>query len=404
MRKLPSHRNRCSQTGFGLLLLLGLLGLAVLFVAVSQLNAFATRRSLDTTTRDSLQHAKQALIGYAATYRDTHSATTPPTFGYLPCPAIDGNGVAGNCGSAGTATIGFLPFKTLNLPDLRDSTSECLWYAVSGSIKNAPAQLQLNWDVQGQFIVVDTSGAVLATPNAQDGGPVALIIAPGEPLAGQARTAASTPCGKAPAYADFIEAAPLFPNAGPVTMTKGAPSSQTVNDQVVWITAKEVFDRINQRSDFAAQINGLIGEMSNCLGNGMPNPDSPQTIGSNLFGLVPTTSITGTPSYCPPAPGYGVNADQIHYWRNWRELFRYMKCGSGSQCATVNGSSCRGVLLFGGQRTSSQSRTSAADKTDPANYLEGTNAAAWAVGGSSYSGPVAYDPVSPTQDVARCLN
>lgn len=403
MRKFPSHRNRCSQSGFGLLLLLGLLGLVVLFVAVGQLNEFATRRNLDTTTRDSLQQATQALIGYAATYRDTHSTTTPPTFGYLPCPATDGNGVAGNCGTTGTAIIGFLPFKTLNLPDLRDNAGECLWYAVAGTIKNSPAQLQLNWDVQGQFVVVDTAGAVLASPNAQDGGPVALIVAPGPPLSGQARTAANTPCGKAPVYANFIESTATFPNAGPVTMTQGSPSGQAANDQFAWITAKEVFDRINQRSDFAPQINGLMNEMTNCLGSGLPTPDLAQTAGLNLFGLVPATSTTGTPSYCP-APGYSVNPDQIHHWRNWREQFRYMKCGSGVQCATVNGSNCKGVLLFGGQRTGTQTRASAADKANAGNYLEGATAATWAANGLGYSGPVAYDPASPTQDVVRCLN
>lgn len=397
------QRNRFSQSGFALLVLLALLGLAALFVAVRQLNASATQRSQGKATQESLQQAKQALIGYAATYRDTHAATPPPTVGYLPCPAVDGNGVAGNCGAAGTAMIGFLPFKTLNLPDLRDSAGECLWYAVAGSIKNSPAQLQLNWDVQGQFTVANASGAVLATPNAQDGGPVALIIAPGTPLRGQARTVASTPCGKAPVYADFVDAAVVLPSAGPVTMTQGSPSSQTINDQIAWVTAKDVFDRINQRSDFAAQINGLIGEMTNCLGYGLPNPDSPQTIGLNLFGLVPITSITGTPSYCPPS-GLSVNTDQIHYWRNWREQFRYMKCAFGSQCASVNGSSCKGVLLFGGQRTGTQPRASAADKANAANYLEGTTAAAWAAGGLNYSGPVAYDPASPTQDVVICLN
>ncbi len=403
MRKLPSHRNRSRQTGFALLLLLGLFGLAILFVAVAQLNSFATRRSLDTTTRDSLQQAKQALIGYAATYRDTHSATTPPTFGYLPCPAIDGNGVAGNCGTVGTAIIGFLPFKTLNLPDLRDNSGECLWYAVAGTVKNSPAQLQLNWDVQGQFKVVDASGAVLAAPNAQNGGPVALIIAPGEPLGGQARTAASTPCGKAPVYANFIDSAAIFPNAGTVAMTQGPPSGQAVNDQFAWITAKEVFDRIDQRSDFAAQLNGLIDEMTNCLGNGLPSPDLPLMVGPNSFGLVPNTSTTGTPSYCP-SPGFSVNPYQIHYWRNWRELFRYMKCGSGTQCASVNGSICKGVLLFAGQRTNTQTRASAADKANAANYLEGTIAARWVAGELNYSGPVAFDPASPTQDVVRCLN
>ena len=199
------------------------------------------------------------------------------------------------------------------------------------------------------------AGAVLASPNAQDGGPVALIVAPGPPLGGQARTAANTPCGKAPVYANFIESAATFPNAGPLTMTQGSPSGQAVNDQFAWLTAKEVFDRINQRSDFATQINGLMNEMTNCLGSGLPTPDLPQTAGLNLFGLVPNASTTGTPSYCP-APGYSVNPDQIHLWRNWREQFRYMKCGSGTQCATVNGSSCKGVLLFGGQRTGTQTR------------------------------------------------
>jgi hypothetical protein len=83
-----------------------------------------------------LRQAKEALIGFAATYAETHPGQPQ---GYLPCPDHDGDGSADPaCSCSGYSVIGRLPWKTLGLPPLRDGSGECLWYAVSGNYKDKP--------------------------------------------------------------------------------------------------------------------------------------------------------------------------------------------------------------------------------------------------------------------------
>ena len=76
------------------------------------------------------------------------------------------------------------------LPPLRDSSGECLWYAVSGRAKNDNKADVYNWDTPGQFIVQTPSGQVLAgaTPHAR---PLAVIFSAGRPINGQNRNAGS---------------------------------------------------------------------------------------------------------------------------------------------------------------------------------------------------------------------
>ena len=124
-------------------------------------------------TAIALAQAKEALIAYAATYKDTHddpgsSSYTVP--GYLPCPdlgppASRRPGCAGSCGSSLVSVMGRLPWKTLGLDALKDGSGECLWYAVSGTYKNNPNGVSgstttsnmMNWDTNGQFDVKDAS-------------------------------------------------------------------------------------------------------------------------------------------------------------------------------------------------------------------------------------------------------
>ncbi|MDQ5942905.1 MAG: hypothetical protein QG572_1721, partial [Pseudomonadota bacterium] len=153
----------------------------------------------DKISQDALEQARQALIGYATTYRDTHPGEM---FGYLPCPDTNNDGAAeAACGNAGEVVVGRLPYKTLGMPPLLDANGECLWYAV-GNFKNNPKNSTLaipeamNWDTPGHFIVRDLDNKDLATPLQADGGAAAIVFSPGAPLAGQARPAsiAGNPC------------------------------------------------------------------------------------------------------------------------------------------------------------------------------------------------------------------
>ena len=147
------------------------------FILVSSLNANVRQYVRKEASTRALSEAKAALIGYALRYPETHPGEGP---GYLPCPDISNNGSAGgSCSLAGGTTIGRLPWKTLESGELRDEVGERLWYAVSDNYKNNPKNPpRLNSETPGNFTVDGNSDIV------------AVIFAPGSPVASQDRAAA----------------------------------------------------------------------------------------------------------------------------------------------------------------------------------------------------------------------
>ena len=146
----------------------------------------------------ALGEAREALIAYAADH--PINASVGP--GYLPCPDLDDDGWAeATCGSqsgdSGQAErLGRLPWKTLGLADLRDGHGERLWYAVSSKYKGllncavSRACLDMTPDAAlGTISVRDNAGSVVhdgtvaEAYRADAGGAVAIVIAPGPPLA-----------------------------------------------------------------------------------------------------------------------------------------------------------------------------------------------------------------------------
>ncbi|HWU85438.1 MAG TPA: hypothetical protein VN028_08880, partial [Rhodocyclaceae bacterium] len=251
----PSARGR--QDGYVYLLMLALLIVGSLYGLLRHLDPKALQAEQPGTTARALTTARDALLGYAATYRESHP---DEGYGYFPCPdthtdtssptALDKIGTADtSCGSTGTMAIGLLPYKTLGLPELRDSSGECLWYAVSGRFKNSPKSDPLNWDAQGELVITDASGAnIVAAPDDSNGGVAIIVFAPGAPLANQAsgRNILGTPCRRDPTQAALY----LESTASP--FKNGADSSgSSVNDQLLWLASADVFARIRARNDFA---------------------------------------------------------------------------------------------------------------------------------------------------------
>lgn len=76
---------------------------------------------------------------------------------------------------------------------------------------------------------------------------------------------------------------------------------------------------------------------------------------------------------------------------------------------TIDGtltSTCQRVLIFGGQKTAAQVRLTGTNKSNPANYLEATNLAAFAVpntASSNFLGASTFDTNNPSADLLRCL-
>lgn len=346
--------------------------------------------------RMALMEAREALIGFALTYRETH----PDQFGqysegqgYLPCPDFDNDGVADPpCGAADISQIGRLPWRTLGLSPLRDGAGECLWYAVSGHGKDNPKSSRLNWDTPSQLTLWRGAQHPLGKQGPH-GGAFAAVLAPNAALAAQTRPLGGP--GECPGdnmprnYLEGID--PLYTRQALAAHAQSivqlqAPDNQENNDDGIAIELDELFKRISQRAEFKNDIDNLLNQLSNCL-NRLPPGALPAASPGNK-GMDPLLSL------CPPATR---RARQM--LDNWRDNLLYAHPASG---LTVNNRSCPAVLLFAGARTANQIRSTEAEIGNPANYLEGGHASIFP-GTGNYSGPAGFDPASPSTDLVRCI-
>src|SRR5690606_13274324 len=124
--------------------------------------------------------------------------------------------------------IGRLPWKTLKTPIYRDASGEPLWYLISYKFLNKKT-LPVNSDTKGELSV---SGAL----NADD--VIAVIFAPGPGLTGQSRTNPADLTN----WANYLEGV----NLESKHITTQQPSEQA-NDQVVLITAADLFPAVERR-------------------------------------------------------------------------------------------------------------------------------------------------------------
>ena len=459
------------QRGFAIMVLLALLAVGILYAVISLLDPDQYKAGRAGNTDDALAQAKAALIGYAATYRDTHpdvNGNLAQVFGYLPCPDVDGDGQAElTCDTAGKTVVGLLPYQTLGLPELRDSSGNCLWYAVSGSHKNNPKTAPLNWDTQGLIQVQDANAPpngpnVLAKPDDANGGVVAIIFAAGPPLPGQNRTPnASHACNANPAeYAAYLDGIPNSPNPNTaytfpsavntvIKIAQGTPdiAGATNNDRLVWITPKEIFDEVIKRADISnglsdspvGQINKLAdltrAAVELLIQNDLTNNRTQTNCANGNLSSLPNNCS----SYGAAQPNFGKFVGDLsaltslsdptqtypNYLTNWSNQFRQVICSSlSTPCLTINGVQCRGALLFGGRATNNQPRPNSQQVPSTANlncYFESTSAGAAPLcpsstpGGldilnsaaTSFIGSSAYAKASPTTpistDFATCL-
>lgn len=439
-----------NQQGAALLVLLMIIITAASFLLLKAVKTSPTAQ--DKTTAASLAEAKEALIGYAATYRD--DGHPDDVFGYLPCPDVNNDGQAeanqgsANCAGKDIPVVGRLPWKSLGLPPLRDSYGECLWYAVSGTFKAvAGGNLTdfMNWDTLGQFTIQDVSGTSLAGATVHNR-PSAVIFSPGPPLSTQTRPASNgQECSgdNSNSVAAYLDGGNAFtiPAATPVMLTAGAYGNTTVNDRLTWISPDEIFKRIKQRTDFKSpalpvsppngDANNLIASVADCL-KAQASLPAPVTInfstmaetggvvaGSVVTGRVPQNFVDancpGIPSWLTKWSGWwdnGTNDEGKNFNDNWQDNLLYAKCSSG-QCLTVNGSACAAVLIFSGERDATtspaQNRATAANKNIWSNYLEGSFLGLFNSGiPTSFTGaPTNFAIVNvntaATADVATCI-
>jgi hypothetical protein len=172
-------RPRRAQQGIALIIVLAAIFMIGAYFLYASLNLATVRVERDQTTNDALRKAKAALIAYAVS-----DANRP---GELPCPDVNDDGQLAlgedfGGGGACTSLIGRLPWKTLDLPDLRDDNGERLWYALSSDFR-AGGSVALNSDTAyrtgNTSLVVRSRAGVPASPN---GVVVAVVFSAGAAL------------------------------------------------------------------------------------------------------------------------------------------------------------------------------------------------------------------------------
>ena len=204
------------QRGVALLVFMLLFFLGSMSWLLAQSNVDALRRMLDRTTAGGLAEAKTALVGRAA--QDDNRP------GSLTCPDTDDDGVANQVGGTCTAYIGRVPWKTLDMADIRDGWGERFWYALTPELRDNPGAQPINPQQALQLSLDSTANYA------------ALVFSAGPPLHGQN----GRPGNNVAAYLDDAN------GDGNLDFISG-PYSATFNDTVLAIKREDVFRVVNMR-------------------------------------------------------------------------------------------------------------------------------------------------------------
>ena len=401
------HSNYYRQHGAALMLMLTILVIGAATLLVSSLSRSAARIDRDQQTVSALALGKEALLG------DSVSQTPVTSAGYLRLPDLGFMiGLAPAEGSASPnfsgnskdySVIGKLPWRTLGLEPLRDGQGECLWYVVSGRFKNTPATDALNWDTQGKINVADVSGNIVASNLA------AVVVATGQTLDQQNRMLSDqtyAQCGgnyDARNYLDHHASSQdssddasngtnyftgsinnrVALNIGNKMLVMAG--SAQYNDRFAFITADEIFRSIIRRADFSAQVSALLSDpyFRSIIIAGTKGTDN---VNCNLLG-------SGSRTFC----------------KNWVEmlLLKQLPAATPVTLDGVQTAACSRVLIFGGQKNTSQFRLTTANKANPSNYIEGANLSSFTSpvsASGSFAGTSVFNSKKPSADVLKCFS
>lgn len=223
------------------MLIVLVLGLAT--VLVKSLSATDIDNKRNMTTAAALAQARDALIGRAI------SDSNMP--GSLPCPDTDDDGSAELLsGNDCPSYIGRLPWRTLKLTDLRDGSGERLWYALSNKFRDDSSAQPLNSNTKGTLPVYSADGTTLLTQAGYSA--VAVIFAPGIPVGSQVRGTVAEQNNAA----NYLDNANSRNNASASGPYIAGIRSETFNDQLLFITTRELVPLIEQR--VAGEVKGAL--------------------------------------------------------------------------------------------------------------------------------------------------
>lgn len=430
-----------------MLAMLALITLFGLYFFLKGLNVTQLNSIRQSNAAAAMNLARQALLAEALTPAMISNA------GFLPLPDRGTNLVSGSwVASEGIASQNFLgnikdrsligkfPWDTLNTHVLRDATGDCLWYAVSGRFKVSPKSDTMNWDTLGQLDVINASGTVVATNL------VALVIAPGNVLQDQDRNlsnAAYRECAgnyDARQYLDpylsaqaingqtnYFSGGNVAPDTGNKTFVLA--DNDSYNDRMVFINVDEIFNPLIRRGDFPVAVGELLdyfkteNDSIKLANEAITNRNLLRNYANQVnaaFGLppepledlLPRTIIAGakgTDNLICPTEDSTLSTQLPTFCKNWKEMLFLTELPTpmpisinGAQTAEI----CGRVLIFGGRKTATQIRVSAADRANKQNYLESPNDTSFDVpvaSNTNFAGMENFAASRASVDLMRCL-
>jgi hypothetical protein len=230
---------RRTQQGIAMMLFAAIAVLIAASLVLRAVNAASWRSDRHRVTNEAFAKAKEALVA-----RAVMDDNRP---GSLPCPDTDNDGAAQLfAGNQCPSYLGRLPWRTLDLPDLRDADGERLWYALSRTHRDHGAAEPINSDTIGELAV---NGAAPSTQA------LAILLSPGAAL--QRAGAASTQLRDCPANcnaaSNYLDSAGGFDNAvwsvvGGVVNFVSAPQSDSFNDRLVPILPDDIMPLVEKRA------------------------------------------------------------------------------------------------------------------------------------------------------------
>ena len=241
-------QGRGGQRGAALMVMLVLLVVSVAAILVNSLTTTSLKNARKAQTAAALAQAKEALIAYAV-----NDANRP---GELPCPDFNNDGMItlspDYSGSNCKTLVGWLPWQTLGLPDLRDGNGDRLWYALANPF-HANGTAILNSDTPANYSLPILNPAQMltvidgATGATLESGVIAIVFSPGTVLQGQTRSYSDS--NATTALPNYLEA----DNANLNTTFQTANDNQvpaptpTVNDRLLTIDGRDLFPPVERR-------------------------------------------------------------------------------------------------------------------------------------------------------------
>ena len=233
------------QSGAALIIILTQILMIAIYIGFRQFNTTgADSNSKNRALHARLQRAKEALIARAVI-----DANRP---GSLPCPDLitDDNGLSNHPydGKSDNLTrndcpsyIGWLPWVTLDLPEITDDSGTRLWYVLARPLRD---------DDLAQPINTDTP-----TPLSLDGRNdiAALIIAPGAAVNSQNRPSINP--------ADYLDGE----NANANNVFISGPWSENFNDVVLALSKQELMSAVEKR--IAAELHACLEQHATAPAN-----------------------------------------------------------------------------------------------------------------------------------------